>query len=282
LLGNIKSNSLLNLSSAQISGNLDFAGAELVAVDLGGTSIDGEMRLGNEKSKVTWVAPKDGGLNLRNAHVGSLSDNEKSWPERLFLDGFSFGHFGSNYGNSAAQMIGRGADWWNRNFVEHDSERGASPYEQLAAVFAAAGDHEAADEIHYDERVWAEEKASGLAFLWSSALRWGGTYMFHALYCAVGLSLLGAALLRFWANKGLVELKQGSGRVWCFVWCFGASVNRLLPVLSLKKEFVDFFDNRKLNQFTPLQDFVFVVLAVLGWVLGAIVIAAFATITHGP
>jgi hypothetical protein len=105
--------------------------------------------------------------------------------------------------------------------------------------------------------------------------------MFRALYCAVGLSLLGAALLMFWANKGVVELKHGCGRAWCFVWCLGASVNRLLPVLSLKKEFVDFFDNSKLNQFTPWQDFIFVALAVLGWFFGAIVIAAFATITHG-
>ena len=99
--------------------------------------------------------------------------------------------------------------------------------------------------------------------------------MFRALYWALGLSLLGAMFLRFWANNGVVQLKHG------FVWCFGASVNRLLPVLSLKKEFVDFFDDPKLNQFEPWQDFVFVALAVLGWALGAIVIAAFATITHG-
>ena len=278
LLINVNSDRLLKLSYAQIGGNVDFSGAELDKVDLGGASIAGEMRIGNENSAVTWISDKNGGLNLRGAHVSRLSDSEKSWPKRLFLEGFSFEYFGEN---SGAQMMGRGADWWNRNFVELDPQRSTSPYEQLAAVFAAAGHREAVDEIHYDERAWADQKNSGLAFVWSNVLRLGagygiGTYMFRALYWAVGLSLLGAVFLRFCANKGVIELKHGC------VWCFGASVNRLLPVLSLKKEFVDFFDNPKLNQFAPWQDLLFVVFGMLGWVLGVVVIAAFATITHGP
>jgi hypothetical protein len=55
-----------------------------------------------------------------------------------------------------------------------------------------------------------------------------------------------------------------------------------LPVVSLKKEFGDFFDNPDLNKFTPGQDFFFVILTALGWLLGLIVLAAVATITHGP
>ena len=58
-------------------------------------------------------------------------------------------------------------------------------------------------------------------------------------------------------------------------------MNRLLPVLTLKKEFVDFFDNPRLNQFGPGQNCFFVVITGLGWILGVIFIAAFATITHG-
>jgi hypothetical protein len=54
-----------------------------------------------------------------------------------------------------------------------------------------------------------------------------------------------------------------------------------LPGVTLKKEFKDFFDDSTLNKFTPHQDFFFAILVVLGWILGAIVIAAFATITHG-
>ena len=128
----------------------------------------------------------------------------------------------------------------------------------------------------------------GFGFLWSSGLlRLGagygiGLYMFRALYWALGWAVIGAVFLRFIAKKGVVELKSKNGcsNFWCWVWCFGASVNRLLPVISLKKEFVDFFEDPKLNQFEPWQDFLSVVFAVFGWGLGAIVIAAFATITH--
>jgi cytoskeletal protein CcmA (bactofilin family) len=284
LLCNIASNRLLKASYAQIGGNLDFSGAKLAAVDLGGASIVGELRLGNENSGVTWAGAKNEFLNLRSTHVGRLSDKENAWPPRLSLDGFSFDQFGEN---SSAEMIRRGADWWNMHFVGLDSEHGRSPYEELAAVYAAAGDHDAANDIRYDESVWADQKSSGLAWISSRALRWGagygiGIYMFVALAWALSLSLVGAVIL-FWANKGVVKLIQVKhGCVWCFVWCWGASVNRVLPVLSLKKEFTDFFDNPKLNQFTPFQNLVFAVLAVLGWGLSFIVIAAFATITHGP
>ena len=99
--------------------------------------------------------------------------------------------------------------------------------------------------------------------------------MFRALYCALGLSLLGAVILRFWANQGITAKRYR------FLWCCFASVNRLLPVVTLKKEFTDFFDDRDKNKFEPWQDFVFAMLGVFGWVLGLIVLAAMATITHG-
>jgi hypothetical protein len=104
--------------------------------------------------------------------------------------------------------------------------------------------------------------------------------MFFALLWALGFAFIGAVVLRLFV-KG-VHSPAGSKQRHSFLWCFGASVNRLLPVLNLKKEFADFFDNPKLDEFKPWQDSVFVALAVIGWVLGAIVIAAFATITHGP
>jgi hypothetical protein len=98
--------------------------------------------------------------------------------------------------------------------------------------------------------------------------------MFRALGWALGLSLLGALILRF-SVQGVADEKHG------FLWCFGASVNKLLPVVSLKKDFADFFENQRRNMFTPWQDVFFTVLAALGWGLGLIVIAAMATITHG-
>jgi hypothetical protein len=176
------------------------------------------MQLGDENSKVTWLAPKGGELDLRNAHVGSLPDNKDSWPERLFLDGFSFGHFGSSSGAFGGEMTGRPAAWWNENFIEHDSDRSSWPYEQLTTIFTAAGNRDAADDIRFDERVWAEQKTSGMGFFWSSLLRYGagygiGSYMFRALYWALGSAVIGAVFLRLFWNKGAGTETGASGRL---------------------------------------------------------------------
>jgi hypothetical protein len=58
-------------------------------------------------------------------------------------------------------------------------------------------------------------------------------------------------------------------------------VNRLLPFITLKKEFSEFFNEPQVNKFTHAQDLFFTVLAVLGWVLGGIVLAAMGTFTRG-
>jgi hypothetical protein len=261
---------------AQLGGNLDIRGSNLGSLDLRGAAIAGEMQLGDKDSMVGWLDS----LDLRNAHVGSLSDNRFSWPKRLHLDGVSFGHLGGSEGDSGADMVKRGADWWDRNFAQLEKDFTASPYEQLAAAFGGAGYRDLADEIHYDEQLRATEKSSLLGLAGSTLMRWGagygiGSYMFRALYWAIGLSLIGALILRF-RVKGVADSNRG------FLWCFGASANKLLPGISLKKEFADFFDDPTHNKFTPRQDLFFVVLAALGWVLSLIVLAAFATITHGP
>jgi hypothetical protein len=278
---NIHADARLAMPFAQLGGNLDIGGSDLTSLDLHGASIAGEMRLGDGDRMVAWRAIPDqpDAIDLRNAHVGSLSDNKYSWPKQLHLDGLSFAHLGGSQGDSGAEMVRRGADWWDRSFAQLEKEFTSSPYEQLAAAFASAGYRDAADEIHYYEQVRAAEKSGVLALAGSSLMRWGagygiGSYMFRALYWVLGLSILGAVTLRFWV-RGVAEARHG------FVWCFFASINRLLPVVTLKKEFADFFDDRKLNQFGFWQDSLFIILSMLGWVLGLIVLAAMATITHG-
>jgi hypothetical protein len=186
-------------------------------------------------------------------------------------------------------MVDRGADWWDR-WARLDVDRSSTPYEQLATAFVGLGDRGTADDIRYAEQISADEKLSNWgSIIWSRFLRWVagygiGSYMFRALGWALGLSLLGAVVLRFSVKgvtdkvvteRGVARTKHG------IVWCFGAAVNQLLPVVTLKKEFKDFFDDREINKFRPWQDFVFTMLAVLGWALGLIVLAAMATITHG-
>jgi uncharacterized protein YjbI with pentapeptide repeats len=264
------------LPFAQIGGNLDLTGAKLAQIDLPGASIAGEMRVGDKNTRSDIYL-----MDLRNAQVAFLSDNKDSWKGFLQLGGFTFARLGGSEGDSGAKMIERGAKWWDRSWARLDPEFGSAVYEQIAAAFAAAGDHSAANEIHFREQSRADEKATGWAFVWSRALCWVagygiGSYMFRALGWALGLSLLGAVALRFWAKQGITAKRYR------FFWCCGASVNRLLPVVTLKKEFADFFDDSDKNKFGPWQGFVFMMLGVLGWVLGLIVLAAMATITHGP
>jgi hypothetical protein len=102
-----------------------------------------------------------------------------------------------------------------------------------------------------------------------------GIYMFYALCWALGLSLIGALILQF-SVQGVADEKHG------FIWCCGASPSKLLPIVSLNKDFSDFFDNRWRNMFNSWQEVCFTVLTGFGWILGLIVVAAIATITHAP
>jgi uncharacterized protein YjbI with pentapeptide repeats len=83
--GPIKSNfNTVNLSFATIKGNFDITGTKFSNLTMPSASIVGEMKLG-DKDRSAEI----GSLDLRNAHVGSLSDNKSSWPKQgqLHLDG---------------------------------------------------------------------------------------------------------------------------------------------------------------------------------------------------
>jgi hypothetical protein len=52
-----------------------------------------------------------------------------------------------------------------------------------------------------------------------------------------------------------------------------------LPVVEIKKDFSDFFNDPKRNGLTKREDFAFSALGVLGWLFGAILIAAVSGLT---
>ena len=119
----------------------------------------------------------------------------------------------------------------------------------------SAGDHGAANEIRYLGRVRERETETGLAYVWSGFLQYVAgvgicTYTFRVLYWVIGISLLGALYLRA-RVKGVRDGQHG------FVWCFGASLARLLPVIEINKEFTAFFDHPKRERLTGWQSFIF-------------------------
>jgi hypothetical protein len=136
----------------------------------------------------------------------------------------------------------------------------------------SAGDRDAANEIRYLGRVREREAEKGLGWVWSGFLQcvagFGiGTYTFRVLYWVIGISFLGALYLRTCA-KGVGDEKHG------FIWCFGASLSRLLPVMEINKEFTDFFNDPERKRLTGWQSFIFNAMAIVGFGLGAILIAA--------
>jgi hypothetical protein len=138
------------------------------------------------------------------------------------------------------------------------------------------GDRDAANEIRYLGRVREHETEKGLGYVWSGALQYVagfgiGTYTFRVLWWVLGFSLAGASLL--WTT---VPAAKQHGPI----WCFGASLARLLPVIEINKEFTAFFDDPERKRLTGWQSFIFSVMAIVGFVLGAILIAAVSGLTQ--
>jgi hypothetical protein len=262
----------LDAPSLRVGENLDLRGARISRVILGDAVVGGYIKVGAKDDEPTIKE-----LDLQNARAGSLLDTgEKSWPTKMRLDGFTFSRFGES------TMAKRDRAWWD-NWAHSDESKSSYPYEQLAAAHAAAGDRNAADAFHYAERVHAAENADWGERALSNLLGWGagygiGYYMFRALGWALLLAVIGTLVLRFLV-KGTRD-ETGSVKHGSF-WCFGASVDRLLPFITLKKEFSEFFDDKEVNRFTRGQDLFFIVFGVLGWLLGAIVLAAMGTFTKG-
>jgi hypothetical protein len=122
------------------------------------------------------------------------------------------------------------------------------------------------------------ETETGLAYIWSGAIQYVagfgiGTYTFRVLYWVIGIALLGAIYLRT-RVQGVRDKNHG------FIWCFGASLSRLLPVIEINEDFKKFFNDPNRAMLTNLQSLIFSTMGVVGWVLGAILVAAISGLTQ--
>lgn len=178
-------------------------------------------------------------------------------------------------------MRKRGIDWWD-DWIRRDTTYSPAIYEQLAAVFSSMGERDAADGIHYRDQIRKRE-IEGKDGQWLSWLSSGffeyttgfgiGSYTWRILWWVIVISLAGAAYL--WS-------RVPAARVHGPVWCVGASLARLLPVIEINREFTDFFNDPERKRLTAWQTFLFSLIGVLGWLLGAILIAAVSGLTQKP
>jgi uncharacterized protein YjbI with pentapeptide repeats len=284
IMSNIIATDRIKMNFAQIAGSLDIRGATLAELDLSGSSIGGDLRLNGPKgpyANTFWRVNenKEGSLSLRNTRITNLMDTKDAWPAKgeLHLGGFRFTHLGGFERGTESEMRSRGMDWWD-NWVQLDPNYSPTPYEQLAAALLTAGDREGADEIRFLARVQQRKHENWGAWIFSGFLQYGagfgiGGRTFRVLYWVMAISAAGALYLR-----RCVPTARKRG----VAWCFGASLSRLLPVIELNKEFTEFFHDPKRTRLTNLQVFVFSLFGIVGWVLGAILVAAVSGLTQNP
>jgi hypothetical protein len=153
------------------------------------------------------------------------------------------------------------------------------------------GDRDNTNEIRYLAReherqlAWVEGKYDIWLFL--SMLNYVagygiGRHTFRVLYWVLGFSLAGALLLWATVPEAGKEYKKKDGSLDSgrrFVWCFGASLTRLLPLIELK-EFQAFFEEPDKAGFKLWQRVAFSFLGIVGWVLGGILLIALSGLTQ--
>lgn len=260
---------------AKITGNLDLRGSTLADVDLSGASVAGDLRLGS----VIWLTAdkQPGRLTLRNTRIGNLMDTRQAWPQQTYLhiQGFAFSQLGGFEGDTGSDMRGRGMVWWDE-WARLDPVHTPGAYEQLAAALVASGHRDAADEIRFLGRARQREHEQGASWVVATFLQYVagygiGDYTFRVIIW-VALISIGGAIYLWWS----VPAAHAKGPT----WCFGASLNRLLPVIEINKEFSDFFNDPERKRLTGTQSFVFSAIGLVGWLMGAILIAAVSGLTQ--
>ena len=152
-------NGTVYLHGIQIGGGLDCRGGTFKTLNLNSAVINRIFRWSQVQNK------SDIFLDLRNASVGSLEDDEASWPPRgrLSLSGFSY-----------SSLTGAAADADTRlRWVERSEPFRLHPYRQLAKVLDEMGDERGARCVLFrmEKRRREEQEASWWNKPWNSVLQ---------------------------------------------------------------------------------------------------------------
>ncbi len=231
----------VNLKFSHISGDLDLSGSELVTLDMSGAIVGQELRLSGRRGAAKWRHSNatTSVITLRNARIGTLQDSIQSWPDRVDLEGFSYEHLGGFTGPSQSNANSRTITEWI-SWLQKSTYAGKSfdpgPYTYLARILTVSGKRDYAADLQFAAR--EAERAEAWAngdygrWAWLSFLRW---------FCGYGIGYNTFVVLVWVAMSTLIAVivlqRAPAARSKGFFWCIGASIERLLPIIELNKEY---------------------------------------------
>ena len=229
-----------NLKFVSTGSNLDTRGITLRGLDLTGSRIEGELRLGSSDANIEWKsytdengdcqAPK---LTLRNVSVSAIQDTTDTWPDHLEreFEGFTYDRLGEFDASEQEKPDERESSWFIE-WLAKDKSYSPQPYRHLADVFRATGHEDMADDILFASRNREFEESEPLQFKWWRLLMlklfigYGyGWRVFWALAWVAGLAVLGTAILHMAKENNRRSMKLG----------FLYSLDMLLPIIHLRE-----------------------------------------------
>jgi hypothetical protein len=162
------------LNRTVVGGRLDLGGGhfhcprpgpynpEGAAIRAISSTIRGGMDLG-------WAAITPA-INVTDAATTVLQDDPTNWPERIYIAGFTYERFDAPRGDGAR---GRIWDWQRRlDWLRHQPEYDAGPYEQAARVFRQHGYTHGAEQLLMRQRSDARRAEGRTRSRVSSVIDW--------------------------------------------------------------------------------------------------------------
>ncbi len=210
-----------------------------------------------------------GALNLTNAYVGQLVDDETSWPKqnRLLIDGFKYGSIAGESPIDANSRLR-----WLALQPTEEKWYGfrPQPYEQLVKVLREMGHEKDARIIAIAKQREKRNTLNPLARVWSWVLRISTGYGYETWRAFFGMALMVLIGTGFFCiadgNRDMIAINDGA-----YVPAFNAfiySVDAFLPIVDLHQE----------SYWLPHSEFYKWYLwfhISVGWILTTIAVAAF-------
>ncbi len=258
----------------KVEGNLELAGGFFQdVVNLSGTKINSELRLGSVNHHPAQWHPEKSALILRNASAVAIQDLKGAWPEHVDLNGFSYRSLGGIYASEKDSMYSRSYKWFRDSWLGKQIPFTPEPYEQLAQILQSSGQIDKATAIRYASRekeradaakapkVSDKLKYIGLTMLKASVGY--GHYPLRSLIWVVLLVIVGALVFR--TTPAAVEKNAGWGIIYSF--------DMLLPIIKLNEKHMEI-------DIAGWQRYYFYFHKIMGFLLASFLLAGISGLTR--